>query len=181
MSFVNVRPATAADVKAVARVQSDSWRAAYAGIVPDEAISAMTHENREAFWKGILETATGTGPKAKLHLVAEVEGAVTGFAGCGPSRRPDLPFDAELYSVYVLPESQRKGVGRDLAWEAVRWLAMHGHASLLAWVPEANSNGRAFLESLGGVRAGATKEVNISGRVLVEVAYGWRDLSRVSR
>jgi hypothetical protein len=50
-----------------------------------------------------------------------------------------------------------------------------GHAAASLWVLRENERARAFYERLSGVVVGEKKEKAAHG-VLVERAYGWRDL-----
>ena len=48
MAIAAVRPATPDDVDEIVRIQALTWRAAYAGLVPDEAIAQRTAGS----WRG---------------------------------------------------------------------------------------------------------------------------------
>ena len=65
-----------------------------------------------------------------------------------------------------------------MARSAVR-LAQLGHNSMLVWVLAANPY-RSFYEALGGQPV-AERETNIGGAQLAEIAYGWQDLSTLTR
>ncbi len=54
------------------------------------------------------------------YLVAEIDGAVAGYAYAGPYRpRPAYRFSVEN-SIYVAPDAQRRGIGRVLLDRADR-------------------------------------------------------------
>jgi len=54
--MANVRPATARDGDAVGRVQFESWRAACAGLLPEEAVAGFDIEARQATVAGVAGT-----------------------------------------------------------------------------------------------------------------------------
>src|SRR5690606_19441244 len=107
-------------------------------------------------------------------LVAQLGGKVVGFASAGLEREPGVSYDGELYAIYVLEEHQGNGIGRLLVEPVVAWLRAQGHGSLRVWVVEGNP-AQAFYERLGGTRVG-TKQEDIGGQNVTEIAYGWGDL-----
>jgi GNAT superfamily N-acetyltransferase len=98
-----------------------------------------------------------------------------GFAASGPPRDEDVPLPAaEVYAIYVLPESWRRGAGRALLEVATdQWLAQ-GATTLVVWVLEANAPGRAFYEALGWSPDGARQEIDLGGFAVTEVRYRLR-------
>lgn len=46
-----VRQATAADADAIGRVQIETWRAAYQGLLPNKAIARFDVEARQRIWQ----------------------------------------------------------------------------------------------------------------------------------
>jgi len=49
---VVVRQAAPGDTAAMAALHVRAWRAAYAGLVPDEFLAGLKVEDREAMWRG---------------------------------------------------------------------------------------------------------------------------------
>ncbi|MBI5666733.1 MAG: GNAT family N-acetyltransferase [Chloroflexi bacterium] len=109
--MTTVRVAVPDDAPAIARVHVDSWRSTYAGIVPQAFLDGLTYEGREAMWRGNL-----TNPERQsVLLVAEDEnGQPVGFTVGGPGRDEQSDYDAELYAIYLLPECQGQGIGRQI-------------------------------------------------------------------
>ncbi len=165
-----IRRATADDAEAIAWVPVASWRATYAGLVPDEFLAALSVEQRAARWRQAVA------PERQSYLVvAEDEGAVIGFAVGGPEREGDATYTGELYAIYLLAEQKGRGVGRALVKEIARELQRRGLSSMLVWVLAENP-ARKFYEALGGQYV-REKEIEIGGKTLIEVAYGWKSLA----
>jgi ribosomal protein S18 acetylase RimI-like enzyme len=164
-----VRTATAADARAIARVQVAAWRAAYDGIVPRAFLDGMLEEEWAERRRGNL-LAEGA-----VTLVAEEAGAVAGFVFAGPPREVPPGYDAEVYALYVLPGRQGRGIGGALLRRAAEALAGRGRRSLVLWVLRDNAGGRAFYARLGGREVGE-KSIRIGGASLPEVAVGWGSL-----
>lgn len=174
---VRIRRARAGDAAAIARVHVETWRAAYAGCVPDDYLVRMTERGQAFFWRKHLSRRR---PDAAV-LVAEVSmpeqaagDVVVGFGSCGRRRSSDLPYTGEVYTLYVAQDWQGRGVGRKLLGELFRTLDDGGLPDCLIWVLAANP-ARFFYERMGGRRA-AERQDAFAGHMLEEVAYVWPDL-----
>ncbi len=159
---MRIRPATLADIHGIDRVHVDTWRAAYAGIIPAEHLAALSYEQRAERWRDNLCRQDD----GRFTLVAEDGDQVVGFASAGPARTAWPQYDGELYALYVLPTHQRRSIGRDLVRATAGQLAANGCTALIVWVLRDNRRARAFYEALGGT-------ILIGGAELSEVAYGW--------
>ena len=167
---IKIREATPDDAAGIARVHVESSRTTYGGLLPEEAFAAMTFERRLSNWSKTLGGEEG----GEFVFVAEDEGQIVGFASGGPEREGDADFDGELYTVYLLPEQQRRGTGRRLSRAVAERLARLGFRSMMLWVLEENPACR-FYEALGGARV-REEEIERGGRSLKKVAYGWADI-----
>jgi ribosomal protein S18 acetylase RimI-like enzyme len=108
-----IRPAITADARAIASIQVTCWRLAYAGILEQSYLQAMSVEEKEAFWAhAIGNTAFGE------VAVALAGSEVVGFTSYGPSRIEGA--DREIYTLYVAPDQHRRGVGNALITKAER-------------------------------------------------------------
>jgi len=165
-----IRAAQLADMTAVARVNVDSWRTTYRGIVPDDYLANRSYDERAAvFGKSLTQEGV-------IFFVAEDEAdGIVGFASAGPERTGNPEFRGELYAVYLLDHHQRHGIGADLVARVAESLRAAGFNSMLVWVLATNPACR-FYERLGGTRI-RTQTITIGGVSLEEVAYGWRGLA----
>lgn len=155
------------DAAGIAHVHVQSWRTTYAGVVPDEYLAALNEIERTQQWQEWLIGGFAV-------YVVEVEGRVAGFIGGGPLREPIQAYDAELYAIYLLQEAQRQGVGRALLGKLADSLCGKGFKSMLVWVLEGNPSREFYAKS--GAQFVTSKEIEVGGAALVEVAYGWPDL-----
>lgn len=162
-----VRAAKGADVPGIARVHVESWQTTYRGLVPESFLASLTVSSREAMWARVLADEASRQP---VYVTEGEDGTVVGFAGGGPERGDDPYHTAELYTVYLLEAYQGQGRGRALVDAVMRALREAGHEGLLAWVLADNPS-RRFYEALGG-RLLRSKEIEIGGANLLEVAYG---------
>ena len=167
MTFL-LRSAKPGDAAAIARINAESWRDSYRGIVPDAVLERPLEAEFLRQWRGL----TASGPGGQMILVAEEADALVGFVSAGPGRRVPLGFDAEVYALYVVSPVRRMRLGSRLLGAAAQRLQLFGRASLMLWVLEANHTARAFYVGLGGIEIGARSE-RVYGAVLPTVAYGW--------
>ncbi|MCK5517907.1 MAG: GNAT family N-acetyltransferase [Alphaproteobacteria bacterium] len=165
-----IREATVADADAIARVHVDSWRESYAGIFPDDILRNLSWEERAGYWKKELLEEKSQG---KI-FVAEEGGIVKGFVSAGKSRKPEFPFDGEIYSLYLLKEAQGRGIGRKLFEIAQNSLKLGGMNSMFLLVLKDNSPTIEFYRYMGGKEFSRIK-VNI----LEEIAMGWEKNWRI--
>lgn len=169
---MGIRAARSEDARSIARVHIDSWRTTYAGMVPADFLSSLSHPKGVTYWEGILTKA----PAATATFVAETPDAgVVGFVRGGPKRDGHQGYQAAIYAIYLLESFQRRGLGRLLIAALTRRFAEDGLGSMLVWVLEDNPAARGFYEALGGETLGA-RTITIGGRDLTEVSYGWRDI-----
>lgn len=166
---MKIRRAKIHDAWGVAKVQVDTWKSTYAGIVPESYLKEMTYENRTEKWSKIIERG--------MVFVAENEhGEIAGFSSGGPKRSDESAhYTAELYAIYIREQNQREGLGRKLMAPVVKELLGRGMSSMVVAVLAENPF-RHFYEALGAKHIDEMK-IDISGKVLEEWIYGWTDIS----
>ena len=171
--MIDIRPATLNDARAIARVQVETWKTAYRGVVADEFLDAFSEDDRTDRWSEILLRPE------QGSFVAEIEShGVIGFANGGPERDGREDFRGELYGLYVLPDWHGQGIGKQLVTTFAEWLLKSGSDTMLVWTL-ADSPFRRFYERLGGKHV-AERNINIGEQPLVEVAYGWDDVQAIA-
>jgi L-amino acid N-acyltransferase YncA len=162
--------ATVEDAPAIAQVHVDGWRASYRGLLPDAFLDTLSYAQRDDLWRSVLKTPADR----HIFVAREEAGPLVGFASGGrPPVRP-REYEGELHALYVQTSHQRRGVGSGL-WHAVAAaLLEEGVDSMFAWIFAENPAAR-FFESVGGHRFDE-RTVEIAGRRIEEVAFGWNDL-----
>lgn len=158
---ISLRPADPTDLAAVGLVHVESRRAAYAGLVPDEALDAVPPAAMGEWW---TERYRWEGDTHRL-TVAVAGPDVLGFSYLGPS---ELAGHAELYAIHVLPAHQGTGVGRELMRDAVGWF---GTTPAVLWVVDGNTHARRFYERGGWTADGTTREAPIGPELTCQLRY----------
>jgi ribosomal protein S18 acetylase RimI-like enzyme len=167
-----VRPARLADAEAIAKIEVETWRTTYAGMVPDRVLLGMSERRQAASWASFLRHRPDD-----VRIAQTVKGALVGFGNCGAQRNSAIDFGGEIYTLYVLPDSQGQGSGRLVLLALFARLIATGYGSALVWVVRANP-ARYFYERLGGTQV-MFRPIPVGGKPVDAVAYGWRDLAAV--
>ncbi len=169
MIEILIRKAEIEDAEGIAKVHVDGWRTTYQGIVPDTFLDNLSYEESELNWKkGITEN--------NVYIAEDENGQVIGFSTGGKERTGKYEaYTGELYAIYILKEYQGKGIGRLLVQSVVDDLKAKKLNSMLIWALEENPACR-FYEMIGGKNID-TEEIEIAGKKLGEVAYGWDDIT----
>jgi ribosomal protein S18 acetylase RimI-like enzyme len=161
-----VRLARTSDVDDIAAVQVAAWRAAYAGVLPAEALESLDTGDIAARWgKAILLPPPG----AHRVLVALAGTDLVGFAATAPAGDGDLDpqRDGELVALAVHPDHQRAGHGSRLMTAAADHLIGDGFDSAVTWAPVADEPRRAFLRSAGWGPDGAFRDLRVDDEATV--------------
>ena len=156
MSAITIRQATSEDTPAIARIINASWRTAYAGIVPQDALDALSDEKKQAQLAAGLERS----PEMYYYLL-ELGGTPVGTASLHPTRDEDLPEAGEFSFFYVLPSCWRGGYGTLLLKHIEREAQTRCFPLLCCWTLEENARAIAFYEKNGFRRDGAKQVVTI--------------------
>ncbi|QUQ71628.1 GNAT family N-acetyltransferase [Kutzneria sp. CA-103260] len=183
MAEASVRPAVPADVEEIARIQRDTWRAAYAELVPEEVLAGL---DNVAAVRELVEQAT-----AAVLVATEGEWTV-GFcvAGLAPDSEvaeadgtlpPDAATTGLVATLLVEPRWGRRGHGGRLLAAAAETLRSQGATRGVSWVPEADRASLAFYASAGWPTDGVVRTLDAGGRPLREARVtGSLDLKLIS-
>ena len=106
---------------------------------------------------------------AHVVTVAEIDGAVAGFASLSPYRdRPAYSTTVED-SVYVLSTSRGSGVGRALLTDLVDRAGMHGFHTVIARIVGGHDASIALHQAVGFQHVGVEREVGRKFRQWLDV------------
>ncbi|MEY4512741.1 MAG: hypothetical protein RLZZ450_4863 [Pseudomonadota bacterium] len=147
---LRVRPAVATDALEIARVQIESWRWAYPGLLPQSYLDQLSAERRARSWTQLLEA----GDLRMVTWVALDDEGHCGLVSAGPVRA-DSGTVGEVYSLYVSERVVGTGVGHLLLAYTTAQLKAMMFGTAVLWVLEQNQRARLFYEREGwGRRAG---------------------------
>lgn len=144
-----IRTAVASDASSIARIYVDSWNTGFIGLMPVRQLTAKLI----ARWERDLAA-----PLPHRWWVAEMNAALVGFVGIGPSRDPIDPVLGELDTIAVAPSYWRQGIGRTLLALALRYLRADGYRHAVLWTLAHYEQGQRFYEAAGWIFDGGTRD-----------------------
>lgn len=137
---VTFKKAGPADAALLAATRQKAWAATYRGIFPDEMIDQYDLESYTARDREKLED-----PKRETYLLLD-GAACVGYFSYGANARGKF----YLYSIYLLPGYQRKGIGRAMMRQVASACRDAGAASFYCDCQPQNARARRFYEAMGG-------------------------------
>ena len=146
---VSVRAAAAHDAEAMGRVAARSWEVTYRGMLPDAVLDEWMSTVTDG-WKAAFANAPADTPWRPW--VAELDGAVVGYATTTPAKDLFLPPPdgaGEVTNLYLDPDVIGTGTGRRLYEHAVEDLRHRGFDPLVIWAFRDNLRAVRFYERMG--------------------------------
>ena len=171
MSSFPIRPATLRDAKTLAELHAHTSQAAFAGLLPEDQLKALTApaslDKRLAYWREAIEYFD-----PQVHVATD-GGKIVGFVAFDRSRDEKTPATTgEIWAIYVSPAFWDKGVGLAL-WDAARdGLLEEGCNKVTVWTAIRNERALRFFELAGFKRemgtARTVARADNSGHVRIE-------------
>ena len=117
------------------------------------------------------------GERERVFAAEDDGGRIVGVAMAGPLRVDgESATIADLLILYILPDQQRRGIGRQLLAAVSRWADERGYRSLQVRVLVVNALARRFYEALGAQYIG--EEPRHEATLTIQQAvYEWPDLN----
>lgn len=171
MADVSVRPARPDDAAEIARVQVETWRTAYADLLPSVVLEQLDAETAEATWAAAITTP----PSPRHHvLVAQEQDWRVGFVALGPAADledtdPEPASTVALATILVEPRWGRRGHGSRLLAAAVDHARADGMTRAVVWIPEGDGATLQFLVSAGWAQDGLVRALDTGAGELREL------------
>ena len=132
------------DANTLAYIQTESWKAAFAGILDAETLEKCTDIDRAtAMYQRLLDENKGNG------YLLSVDGTPHCIAYWDTARDAELTGKAELICIHSLPENWHKGYGRQMMNRVLKDIKENGYSEVFLWVFRENYRARAFYEANG--------------------------------
>ncbi|MEK6706627.1 MAG: GNAT family N-acetyltransferase [Bdellovibrionota bacterium] len=171
-----IRPSIPDDNTGIRKVQVETWKNTYRGMIPDYVLDQMTVENPPRRTKSPNTALTES---RRSFVAIDAQNEIIGFAVGGVPRSSEGNYESELWAIYVLKEHQGKRIGKSLFKALTQELA-RSYKNMILWVLEANHSSHQFYESVGGKRLSLRKPFNWEDvPVAMEIAYAWDAISPV--
>ena len=175
MNEIRFRDATQEDGEVIASLQTENWRNAYRGILPDAYLDGPIGDERAALWQSRLSSP---GADRRFVHLAESGGMLIGFV-CVLMDEDPL-WGACLNNLHVLSQWRGLGLGRQLFSRAAQWVRCTEPGwGIYLWVLEANLNARRFYDALGGKAVERRVKKVAEGIEIPSIRYAWHDLDEL--
>ena len=147
-----IRKVQQGDANALAYIQTESWKAAFAGILDAEMLAKCTDIDRAtAMYQRLLDENKGNGylltVNEKTHCIAYWDAA----------RDPEFAGKAELICIHSLPDNWHKGFGSQMMDFVLDDIKKAGYSEVVLWVFRDNLRARAFYEAKGFILKGTAR------------------------
>jgi len=175
MTGFAVRAGLPDDAEKIAAVFVETWRATYPGMLPDRVLVKMSDEAQAFYWSRLLAARR---PREFVRVAVNAKGGIVGFGSAGPGRhggRDSARHEGEIYTLYVRPDFQNRGIGRALICALMQGLRERGCYQAMLWVLAANPS-RFFYEAMGGKKSLERSE-RLWGMDVAQIGYRWPDLA----
>ena len=153
------------DAAAVAAVHDDAWLATYRGMIPQANLERMIVRRGPNWWQRAIRRGVNI-------LVLDFDEVIAGYVTIGRNRARTLPFDGEIFELYLAPEYQGVGLGTRLFLSARQELARMNMSSSVVWVLDDNQPAIRFYENAGGRRISKATE-SFGDVKLAKTAFAW--------
>ena len=147
-----IRKVNSNDAVILANIQTESWRAAFRGILTDEDLERLTNIDKVTdMYARLLATGKENG------YIGEIDGEAHCIAWWDKSRDADMSDDAEIICIHSLPNNWRRGYGSLLMDRLLADVSNAGFHKVMLWVFADNHRARAFYEAKGFVSTDKVK------------------------
>lgn len=148
-----------------------TWQDTYLGVIPYGYLSTMSIPRHEqAFFNKLTS-------KHIISFVAEDTGRIIGFITGGYERNGDAIFSGEIYTLYVLKNLQRQGIGTKLVSALAMQFNRLGIYSILVRVLKLNPY-RQFYKKINGIYL-KTERLPFADEIMDVETYGWLDTTLI--
>lgn len=175
-----IRRARLDDAAAVAYVHVAGWRETYPGIVPARTLASMDVFSRTRYWAQVLDNKRNRTDIFLAEMPIDGEDRVIGFGVNGPEQVGLTDYSGEFHALYVLKVGQGQGLGTRLMTTMAAAMTLRGMTAASVWALRDNWKARRFYEKMGG-KLVSDRPLNFDGTQVMEVAYGWGDITPLAR
>lgn len=154
-------------------MQVASWRAEFAGLVPDAVIAELASDEAAGQFTERWRDAISSPPTSRhrVHVAVEKPGdpEILGFAASGPATDEDLwpGTDGELYELHVRPAVAAAGHDQRLLNAVADTFAEDGFSTAYTWTLAGDSARIEFLQAAGWAPDGSRSSLDMGAKVPV--------------
>ena len=141
---VSIRRVQPGDEAALALIQTENWKAAFASILDGETLARCTNLDRAtAMYAGLIAEKKGNG------YLLSVDGQPHCIAWWDAARDEAFAGKAELICIHSLPGNWRRGFGGLMMDRVLADIGEAGFPAVVLWIFTDNARARAFYAAKG--------------------------------
>lgn len=171
---VIIRDVRISDAEKIARVNVDTWRIAYAGLIDEKTLQNLSYSENANRWRNTIESLDDR----TVIFVAEVGDDLVGFVLAGQEQRDpslnSIRYKGELRAIYVSERFQRTGIGTRLVLKVINYLIENNVNSMCVWILKGNPYSDFYVKL--GAELIDFKPHFIDQNEYNLVSYGWKDI-----
>lgn len=103
-----IRKGTLLDIPIIAEILVNTWQTCYQSFLPKSFLDNLKIEKQIKRHQKIM------GRGIDYFVYENSQGVIQGFTSYGKNRAKNIPAPMELYTLYVSPKGQQKGIGQQL-------------------------------------------------------------------
>ena len=143
---IDIRKVKQGDADTLAYIQTESWKAAFKGIIDDKMLEKCTNVDKtRLMYQRLLDENEGNG------YLLSVDGKPHCIAYWDKARDFELALKAELICIHSLPDNWHKGFGTKMMDLVLADIKSSGYSEVVLWVFRDNISARVFYEAKGFV------------------------------
>lgn len=159
------------DLQVLVGIYKETFLASHKGFLPRAFVETVTDKTVLERFHRIFESEV----RRPFCFVKKIDHHVIGFVLGTFALNPPKGYKGEIKMLYVLPEYQQLGFGKQLLQEAVQHFMNHHVETMFIGTFKDNAIARGFYERLDGKVISEQTDV-INGHPLVTVNYGWSSI-----
>ena len=145
----SIRKVMHGDEKTLAYIQTESWKAAFKDLIPEDVLVRSTDLNKAtAMYQRLLDMGKGNG------YILEIDGKPHCIAWWDAARDEDMQGAAELICIHSLKENWGKGYGHLMMERILEDVQKAGYPQIMLWVFDSNARAIGFYKAHGFVATG---------------------------
>lgn len=158
-----IRKVRQGDEKTLAYIQTESWKAAFKGIVPADLLEKSTEITRaENMYSRLLKDNKGNG------YILEVDDQAHCIAYWDASREKDMSGYAEIICIHSLQDKWHQGYGSQMMKQILSDIKASGFDKVMLWVFEENIRAIDFYKKHGFISNGRSQKALSAVEVMYE-------------
>ncbi|HLR66566.1 GNAT family N-acetyltransferase [Virgibacillus alimentarius] len=169
----SVRKAVYTDAETIATIHVNTWKSTYTDLLEERDLTNMTYENRKTLWETVLRLKK----REQCTFVICDDEKIVGFISGGPERTKRFAYDGEIYTIYILDEYQKKGLGAKLLKAFAQEMKGMNYHSILVWVLKQNPSSRFYERYLA--KSVGEEAITVGEGSYQETAYGWDSIDEL--